>query len=158
QSHGDRTETLRKSVSTSSSGSLPIFDRSMNLCKRLHSHHVQVRFPASPQLELFHSLRQQHLHPTQRFASCVTSDTQKARLKWIVNEIVSQPHPAKLGCADRCHLLICAGHSQRSRIHNDIELGEIGIRQLTVRDTEVTRRKSRSLDVSSKQADVGVVV
>src|SRR5262245_54716165 len=146
------------SVSTSSSGSLPVFDHWMNLCKRLHSHRFRVRLLAGPQLELFHSLRQQHLHPTQRFAFRVTSDPQKARLKWIVNEIVSQPHPAKLGFADRCHLLICAGHSQGSCIHNNIELGEIGIRQLTVRDAEVTRCQSRSLDVSSKQADVGAVV
>src|ERR1043166_190200 len=51
---------------------------------------------ASPNPNLFSRLSQQHLDPAENFTACFTCLTKESSFARIVNEIVSQPHPAKL--------------------------------------------------------------
>src|SRR5258708_9465702 len=59
-------------------------------------HDRSIRIVPGPKFELLDRLRNQHLQTRKRFASGVAGLAQKLRLDGIVDEIVSQPHPAEL--------------------------------------------------------------
>src|ERR1051326_713793 len=99
--------------------------------QRGYAHDLRIRLAANPQFELFNGLGYQHLKPAQRFASGQASLAQESGFRWIVNEIVSQSHPAKLFSAHRGFVLSGSLRPERRRIYHEIKSLEAGIGKRT---------------------------
>src|SRR6266567_3239300 len=106
---------------------------------------------ACPQFELLDRLRQKHLDSAKCFASRVARLADESSFNWIVNEIVSQPHPAKLISSCRRFVLMLAARAERRCVDDDVEFFKPRIRQRFTRSAELRREFFSLLRLARKQ-------
>src|ERR1043166_7839439 len=124
----------------------------------MRPHYFRIRIFACPQLKLLDRLCQQHLNSAKRVTSSFPRLTNEFCLKWIVNEIVSQPHSPELRRGYRRGLFKGALHAQRRSVYRQIEIAEVGVRELPNLNVKFLCEQAQLYRVSRKHGHFGAFV
>src|SRR2546429_9974361 len=117
------------------------------------SHRFHVRFNRRPEFELLNSLRDQHFKSANRLASGVARLTNKPRLGWIVNEIISQSHSTKLFGDGRSLFVTFTASAEWGCVNNHVKSFEVCVGEITTLDCQFVGDWLRLLQITNKQSD-----